>query len=532
MSIQQPTVELVKVNDRRTRPLVGLGLLLLASLVYVHLVFGEEIAWWLRLLLLTMFGFAVLALVLWLVHLVLALQTKARLDQERICQEKARTAELELNRLKIEAEVQAALAQARKAEQELEFSCFTTKQDEAFYVRDLNPRAVWRLLHINPRHRVNGVDTPPSPLEIATWQQWQSSRYTSLPGPTPASLPSLTAGSLPERIDLLELYSGRSSLRHIVLGVRLDENGQVRPVTAPLHRMVHIGAAGATDSGKSNFGRVLALQVVTAVEEVELVFVDLKGTTFKIFQQSARLRYPLVTSPSDFMAAMSDLYREMERRKVLFKPHLTVETLADYNRIAEKQLPTIAVFVDEVSNLFMNKETQRIALTLVRESRAFGIHFITLGQSWSHKEMNTSFREQHQTTGHFGTNNPHSSRMMIHKPDAVHITVPGRAYFILPFGMSRDVVEIQTPFLDPATVLRLLPTSVTPPSPIPRPVAIESETVDEGSELNVRAAKILELWDSGVRVRKDLCEQVYGPGRTGGRYYELVEKVLHDHGRW
>lgn len=284
--------------------------------------------------------------------------------------------------------------------------------------------------------------------------------------------------------------------------------------------LVLVSVAGATDSGKSNFGRVVAVQVATAIEDVLLVFVDLKETTFKIFREVDRLLYPVITTPADFIAAIDDLYGEMERRKRLFAPHITVETLADYNKIAPEPLPLIAIFVDEVSNLFMNKETQRLALALIRESRGFGIHFITLGQSWSHKEMDVSFREQHRTTGHFGTNNPHSSRMMINKPDAVQITVPGRAYFSLPFGMSRNVVEIQTPYIDPTTALRLLPPTTELPS-APPPV-VETVLVPTETE-----AKVLAGWDAGEHRLSILAEAVYG--NKGGKQVELVREILR---RW
>ena len=37
--------------------------------------------------------------------------------------------------------------------------------------------------------------------------------------------------------------------------------------------------------------------------------------------------------------------------------------------------------------------------------------------------------------------------------------------------------------------------------------------------------------DDGIRVKKSICEQVYGAGKTGGKYYQLVDKVLTEHNR-
>ncbi len=411
------------------------------------------------------------------------------------------------------AQRQLIEAQALRERREAEVLVITARADEQIFIRD-TAHGLWRAGHLDPRIYANGVLSLPTPWEAAAWQLFHGQK-----GPeNPTLTPPLLGGPvevLPERIDLPQLLlAGRGSLRNIIVGVRLDETGQLRPVSIPLSRMVHVGAAGATDSGKSNFGRAIAVQIATAPEDVSLVFVDLKQTTFKIFRHIPRLRYPLVTTPADFLAVMADLAGEVERRKQLFKAFLTVETLADYNRVAAEPLPVIVVFVDEVTNLFMEAETRRLALRLIRECRAFGMNFITLGQSWSHKEMDTSFREQHRTTGHFGTNNPYSSRMMLNSAEAVNLTVPGRAYFALPFGMSRGVVEIQTPYLDPDTALQLLPAAVTPPPPLPETPRPEPTTQEQ---------EILELAAQGASVSA-IARQVFEA--DGGNQLKKVRQVL------
>jgi len=181
----------------------------------------------------------------------------------------------------------------------------------------------------------------------------------------------------------------------------------------------------------------------------------------------------------------------------------------------------IIVFVDEVTNLFLDNETRRIALRMIRECRAFGMNFITLGQSWSHKEMDTSFREQHRTTGHFGTNNPHSSRMMLNSPDATNITVPGRAYFALPFGMSRGIVEIQTPYLDPDMALRLLPGATQPP---PSP---QVQIVEQDAEPTEQERQVLQLAAAGESHAK-ICEVVWG--YKSSKLYPQIDSILEKFG--
>lgn len=191
----------------------------------------------------------------------------------------------------------------------------------------------------------------------------------------------------------------------------------------------------------------------------------------------------------------------------------------------------IIVFVDEVTNLFLDHDTRRMALRMIRECRAFGMNFITLGQSWSHKEMDTSFREQHRTTGHFGTNNPHSSRMMLNSPEAINITVPGRAYFALPFGLARGIVEIQTPYLDPDTALRLLPATTTPAS-MPPSRSKDEESVGIGSDTAASpdgfARRVVELFDAGDTITA-ICKKIFGYKNQGK--LDQVKQVLSEAGR-
>jgi hypothetical protein len=421
-------------------------------------------------------------------------------------------------------------AESRVKEREAEVMVITAKHDEQIIIRD-EGHTLWRKMHLEPRVYVNGTPTLPTPLEVALWQNFHGQKGFEVPQVFP-QLPAGPVGALPERIDLPQLLpSGRGSLRSIIVGVRLDEQGQLQTVSLPLARMVHVGAAGATDSGKSNFGRVIGVQVATVAEDVSLVFVDLKQTTFKIFRDVPRLRYPLVTTPGDFLVMMDDLAGELERRKHLFKSYLTVETLADYNKVAAEPLPVIIVFVDEVTNLFLDNHTRRIALRMICECRAFGINFITLGQSWSHKEMDTSFREQHRTTGHFGTNNPHSSRMMLNSPDAINITLPGRAYFALPFGISRGIVEIQTPYLDPDTALRLLPATT---HPLP-PLQVQSEqgtgvaptAISQHLKPTEQERRVLELAAAGESHAK-ICETVWG--YKSSKLYQRIDAILEKFG--
>lgn len=559
----QPTHPSVSVESPENRGAgngirLGLGgfLFLVCLLGYIHLVLGNEAAWWIKLVLTVLIGFFALVLLSYVARAFTTAASRARVNREWILQEKERTAAVQLERMAAEAELakaraeaEEATARARKAELEAQYTTIVAKHDEQIFVRDDNPQSVWRPLHLIVNHRINGVNKPPTPYEIMVWEQWHGKRSNSASLKPGGLTPLLTTGvqQLPQRIDLRDILpmGGTGTLRNIYLGVRVDDHlGQLRPVCAPMSRLVHVAIGGATDSGKSMLGRVIAYQVVTAKEDVRCVFSDVKHTTFKVFNNidSDRLLYPIIYSDVEFIAVMKELREEAERRKHLFDPYPAVETLIDYNKIAAEPLPYIVIFIDEISNMFMNQAVRDIALELVREARAWGMYIVGLGQSWSYKEMETSFRQQFRTGIHFGTRDTSSSRMLLNSPAAAEIRIQGRAYVAMPFSVDQKVLEIQAPYLDLNTTIELLQ-DVFPgqdksgPEKLMMPLVVDGAAlpVEEAgtavtAEVTDKGAKVIEYYDLGLR-GKDLLETAYGPGCTGGRYYQLANKVLLANGR-
>lgn len=501
----------VRPSPKRDGLRWSLGLLLLIGIAwYIHLTFGQVLAWWLLIFLIVLLTFVILGLGLWLARAHNQSRAKTKIEQEYLRQEQERTVESQLQRQKVEAELQEAQAKARKAEQEAEFFYVKARWDEGLFVRDMNPHAVWRPIHRDPRHRINGVDRPPSNLEILTWQQWYETHRAPL---TTTSTPAvLTAGSthLPERIDLLDwLPAGRGNLRSIFLGVRVDEtSGQLREVTVPIGQLVHIANGGATDSGKSNMIRAIAFQVITA-DRVQVIMVDLKRQTFKVFRDCDRLMHPVVTDTREFVEVLAALSAETERRLALFEPYLTVETIHDYNRLADTPLPYIVTFIDEISNIFQETRIQAAFLSLIRISRAAGIYFVCAGQTWSYRTLTTEIRDQFRTRVHFGTNDSRSSQMLLNDSRATRLAQQGRAYIYLPFGLASNVFEIQTPYLSLEGALEILPPGAGPLNPVPLIHPHEPELSE--AEKDERFKQLVE----GGMSRNMACQQSYGRGYAG-----------------
>jgi hypothetical protein len=80
----------------------------------------------------------------------------------------------------------------------------------------------------------------------------------------------------PSRVPLSGLLNGQStSLRRLVLGVTVGEDGQRSVVTGDMSKLVHIAVGGSSGWGKSVFLRSLAYQLATCAERPELALVDL-----------------------------------------------------------------------------------------------------------------------------------------------------------------------------------------------------------------------------------------------------------------
>jgi hypothetical protein len=246
---------------------------------YLALTLADEVRLALRLLLWGGLGLLLLGALGLLLHQFIALATAAvtRLADTAAHLQQRR---LELRRLD---------AEARKAEREAQLTIVTAPRDHQVYIADTGHTLQWAARHLDARVYSNGPLTyhPPSPDEWTAWHSWRTRQPAASPAIPALPSPAYPGSALPQQVELLNLLpAGRGSLRNIVLGVRLDEQGQPTVVSAPLYRLCHIGVAGATDSGKSNFGRAIAYQIFTAAEPVQVVISDLKGTTFKAFHHS------------------------------------------------------------------------------------------------------------------------------------------------------------------------------------------------------------------------------------------------------
>ena len=175
---------------------------------------------------------------------------------------------------------------------------------------------------------------------------------------------------------------GRTDLR---LPLALGKNTSGQPFVTDLARMPHLLIAGATGSGKS----VCINTIVTSLlyrmspQHVRFLFIDPKMLELPVYDGIPHLERPVVTKAKQAEKMLVGAVGEMEDRYARLA-QAGVRNIDDFNRRhPEEPLPYIVMVVDELADLMMSAESNRIETTIARlaqMARAVGIHLILATQ--------------------------------------------------------------------------------------------------------------------------------------------------------
>jgi len=88
----------------------------------------------------------------------------------------------------------------------------------------------------------------------------------------------------------------RGDMHNLVLGVRMDEAGQLAPLTISLYDLFHTIVAASTVGASRSCQRNPA-QLATCPDPVEFVLIDQQDHGLSAFKQCDRLRYPCCARP-------------------------------------------------------------------------------------------------------------------------------------------------------------------------------------------------------------------------------------------
>lgn len=325
------------------------------------------------------------------------------------------------------------------------------------------------------------------------------------------------AVELPNRIDLVDVLPSQVTQDNITLGVTV-ENNQVVPVTAKLENLVHIAIGGSSGWGKSKLLQSLALQLAMT-KAVDLALIDLEGVTFSKFAECGALAYPIADTSGMAAALLVELVGELERRKMEYKrAGQGIESLADYNRLGGDMRPLVCL-IDESVSLLTDKSIQATVKELALRARKYGIDLVLGGQDWKAESLDTTISNQLSTRLQLKALSPTQSRVLIGARGAESIATPGRAMAVLPGRPG--VLHIQTPFVDGATIEKILTGAAIPARP--------AKVIDAGSASlggdQARAARILELSRQGLSMRAIEKETF---GYSGGAAHDVVRAVIND----
>jgi hypothetical protein len=317
----------------------------------------------------------------------------------------------------------------------------------------------------------------------------------------------------PSRVPLSGLLAGPASLNNLVLGVTLDENGQRHIVNGAMPDLVHVAVGGTSGWGKSEFLKMLACQLLMAVERPDLCMIDLEGVTLNAFAQSERLLYPLADSEPAALALLLALNAEMELRKGLFNAYPGVDRLDRYNAMAGEPLNPIITLIDEATALLDNKNIEGHLKSLTLRARKYGLWLILAGQDWKSSSLDTAIRNQLSTRVQFKALNASQSRVLIGEGDAKDIEAIGRALAVLP---GRPMLEMQAPFVSHSMIMDAVRGNG------PQRV-LDLETIRPESQGEQTARRIIELHGEGLSDTA-IAREIFKYGNT--HYIAKVREVL------
>jgi len=322
----------------------------------------------------------------------------------------------------------------------------------------------------------------------------------------------------PTRVPLSGILDGPPSVRDLVLGVTMREDGRSEVVRADMGDLVHVAVGGSSGWGKSVFLRALAFQLARSVDPVDLALVDLEGATFAPFAECGRLLWPVADTEQDALAIFEAITEEMDRRKALYSSFPGVDSLKTYNaralvlsgkdRAGEPLAPIVAL-VDEATALLADKGVENAIRTLVLRARKYGLWCILGGQDWKASSLDTAIRNQLASRVQFKAMSASQSRVLLQRSGAERLDVPGRALAILP---GRDIVELQAPVIGYQDIV-MATRNGGPRRDVPEP----------DQESDEREEWIRELAAQGLSKRQ-IALEVFG--YAGGAAYTAVTGAL------